>query len=102
MTLMTMFLLLTCKLTMTLTKDTANTSWQHSNNKHQISQTQQEFQEQFHSDKNITSLKWLTVAMPFLKIRERLARDKRDKSETREDGAMAYCLTLTNEIASKS
>ena len=24
-----------------------------------------------------TSLKWLTVAMPFLKIRERLERDKR-------------------------
>ena len=37
--------------------------------------------------------KWLTVAMPFLKIRERQGRD----------GAMeADSLTLTNEIASKS
>ena len=33
-----------------------------------------------------TSQKWLTVAMPFLKIRERLARkgQERDRRETRE------------------
>ena len=42
-----------------------------------------------------TSLKWLTVAMPFLKIRERLARDWR---ETRErNRAMADGLTSTNK-----
>ena len=31
-----------------------------------------------------TSLKWLTVAMPFLKIKERLAKDQRET--TRETG----------------
>ena len=32
----------------------------------------------------ITSLKWLTVAMSFPKIRERLARDKRETRERLE------------------
>ena len=35
--------------------------------------------------------------MPFLKIRERLARERKERY-----GAIADCLSLTNEIASKS
>ena len=47
-----------------------------------------------------TSLKWLTVAMPFLKIRERDLQETRERQE--RDESMADGLTSTNKIATKS
>ena len=40
-----------------------------------------------------TSLKWLTVAMPFLETRERLERKTRERERLARDGAMADGLT---------